>query len=60
MSRTKLPSAEIDGDLPGRRVALAAAPDADEQEGGDQREFVERVEEEQIDARQTRPPLPRR
>ena len=45
----KLPSAEIDRDLPGGGVALAAAPDADEQESRDEREFVEGVEEEEIE-----------
>ena len=40
---------EIDRNFPRRRVPLAAAPNTDEQEGRDEREFVEGVEEEEID-----------
>ena len=48
-SRMKLPSREIDRDLPGRGVAIAGAPDADEQKSRDQRELVEGVEEKEIE-----------
>ena len=40
---------EIDGDAPRGGMALAVAPDADEQESRDERELVEGVEEEQVE-----------
>ena len=45
----KLPSREIDRDLPGGGEAVARTPDADEQKGRDQRQLVERVEEKEIE-----------
>ena len=40
---------EIDGDFPGDALAFARTPDADEEEGRDEGEFVEGVEEEEVD-----------
>lgn len=40
--------AEVDGDLPSDAPAVATAEHADHEEGGDERHFVEGVEEEEI------------
>ena len=40
---------EIDGDLPGGLLFFAGAPDADEKEGGDERQFVEGVEKKEVE-----------
>ena len=39
---------EVDGDLPGGGDPVAGTPDADKKEGRDERQFVERVKEEEI------------
>ncbi len=40
---------EVDGDLEGGELAVLRAPDADEEEGGDEREVVEDEEEEEVE-----------
>ena len=40
---------EVNGDFPRRRLAFAGTPDADEQEGRDERELMEGVEKEEVE-----------
>ncbi len=43
------PDREVDRDFPRRCLPVAGAPDADEQEGRDERQFMKRIEEEEIE-----------
>ena len=40
---------QINGDFPGGALPIARSPDPDHEEGGNQRQFVKRVKEEQIE-----------